>query len=542
MLKVFLVEDEIVVRKGIKNNVNWDENGFIFSGEASDGELAYPMIKNIKPDIVITDIRMPFMNGLELSRLIKEEMPWVKIIILSGYEEFDYAKEAIEVGVTKYLLKPISVAELLDCLREVRQSILKEKEERLNQDIYKREMKEYEEDKKRRLFHNIINNNEPLVRLLEKGKKLNIELSSVVYLIMLFRFNEINDTSKVHTESLSVLDKLNRLIKGNDNIIHFDLLFGKHALLFKATSLEDLINEKDRFLESFIEVLESHKDINYFGGIGNPVYRLGDLGKTFAQASRAFAYRYILDSNKILNFKEIVNLSGDKLVSDDIDLINLQQLDRSKVETFLKSGSKEDITYFVEEYFSSLNNNETSSLIFRQYIILDMYRIVCSFVEELGCETDSIETPSFDSLSFTSNISGTDYILSYIIRIFEQGIGIRDEIATREYNDIIDKAKNFINTNYSQPDLSLNDVSAEVYLSPAHFSSVFSQKTGKTFIQYLTELRLKKAKELLVCTNMRISEIGYSVGYKDSHYFSYLFKKTQNCTPSHYRSNSKIGG
>ena len=108
MLKVFLVEDEVVMRNGIKNNIPWESEGFQFVGEASDGELAYPLIKKEKPDILITDIRMPFMDGLELSRLVKKELPQIKIIILSGYNEFDYAKTAINIGVTDYLLKPIS--------------------------------------------------------------------------------------------------------------------------------------------------------------------------------------------------------------------------------------------------------------------------------------------------------------------------------------------------------------------------------------------------------------------------------------------------
>ena len=110
MLKVFLVEDEIIVREGIKNNINWAAEGFAFAGEASDGELAYPLIQKARPDILITDIKMPFMDGLELSRLVRQEMPDIKIIILSGYDEFEYAKEAISIGITDYLVKQIGRA------------------------------------------------------------------------------------------------------------------------------------------------------------------------------------------------------------------------------------------------------------------------------------------------------------------------------------------------------------------------------------------------------------------------------------------------
>lgn len=131
MLKVFLVEDEIVMREGIKKNIQWEKEGFEFVGDASDGELAYPLIQKTKPDILITDIRMPFMDGLELSRLVKQELPDIKIMILSGYDEFEYAKEAIKIGITDYLVKPISGAKLLEAVKKVAQ-VIEEKRNRKN--------------------------------------------------------------------------------------------------------------------------------------------------------------------------------------------------------------------------------------------------------------------------------------------------------------------------------------------------------------------------------------------------------------------------
>ena len=128
MIKVFLVEDEVVIRNGIKKGINWEQEGFIFTGEASDGEVAYPLIKKARPDILITDIKMPFMNGLELSRMLKKEFPDMKILILSGYNEFDYAKQAITIGVTDYLLKPISAEQLLEANKKVEFTIQKERE------------------------------------------------------------------------------------------------------------------------------------------------------------------------------------------------------------------------------------------------------------------------------------------------------------------------------------------------------------------------------------------------------------------------------
>ena len=128
MIKVFLVEDETIIRQGIKNNIDWRSNGFELVGEAGDGEYAYPMILKRQPDILLTDVKMPFMDGLELSRLVKKALPRTKIIVISGYNEFDYAKEAIKIGISDYLLKPVTSASLMDALKKVSDQIFEEQE------------------------------------------------------------------------------------------------------------------------------------------------------------------------------------------------------------------------------------------------------------------------------------------------------------------------------------------------------------------------------------------------------------------------------
>src|SRR5512136_1380225 len=127
--KVFLVEDEIVAREGIRDNVDWRLNGFEFCGEAPDGEIALPLLETAEPDVLITDIKMPFMDGLQLCKVVRERMPWVKIIILSGHDEFEYAQEAIKLGVTEYLLKPVGVQELHNVLHKVAALLDRERKE-----------------------------------------------------------------------------------------------------------------------------------------------------------------------------------------------------------------------------------------------------------------------------------------------------------------------------------------------------------------------------------------------------------------------------
>ena len=187
MLKVFLVEDEVVMRNGIKNTISWEKEGFEFVGEASDGELAYPLIKKEKPDILITDIKMPFMDGLELSRIVKKELPQIKIIILSGYNDFDYAKSAISIGVTDYLLKPIGSAKLLEAIRKVADIIETERENERILERYRKEMEENIQQEKHKLWSGLASNRLSTAELLEKGHQLGIDFTASAYQVVLFK-------------------------------------------------------------------------------------------------------------------------------------------------------------------------------------------------------------------------------------------------------------------------------------------------------------------------------------------------------------------
>lgn len=538
MLKVFLVEDEIVVREGIKNNINWLEHGFQFCGEASDGELAYPMIQTMKPDIVITDIRMPFMDGLELSRLIKREMPRIKIIILSGYGEFEYAKEAINIGITEYLLKPISGVDLIKSLKNVGDHILKELEEKANLEKFKREMREYEADEKRRLFNDLVNGTGSLANLLERGRELSLELSAVAYNIILFTMDMPRQSHQEPQELSDTEQELETLLEGKEDIIKFNFFIEGTAILVKGNSIEEILNTQECYIKKIKEIMKMHNNISYFGGIGIPVRRLGELPMSFHEASRASAYRYIWDINEILD-SSTISEKGINLDKFNIGTSISPSLDKKKVEDFLKSSNKEDINYFVEEYLKNIGSENLNSILFRKSFLQDMYFIVNGFLEGMGKGADFIEKPFQDKSQVNRLILSFDLLKSYIEKIFHQAIEYRDEIVNRRYNDMINKAKDFINDNYQKEELSLNTVSASVFISPSHFSAVFSQRTGGTFIKYLTDLRMNKAKELLKCTDLRASEVGYFVGYKDPHYFSYLFKKTQNCTPKQYRCGNQ---
>ena len=171
------------------------------------------------------------------------------------------------------------------------------------------------------------------------------------------------------------------------------------------------------------------------------------------------------------------------------------------------------------------------SRIFRQYIVMDAYFCVAEFVESIGLSREEVEPMDVAS----DALSSIEYSKEYIVRIIRKAIDERDQVSGNKYKDLMDDVKAYIEAHYVEEDLTLNQLAAHVNFSPNHFSTIFSQQTGQPFIKYLTDFRMNKAKELLRCTGKKSSEIGLEVGYKDPHYFSALFRKTQGMTPTQYR-------
>lgn len=525
MIKVFLVEDEAIVRNGIKKRIKWEENGFEFVGEASDGELAYPMIQKAKPDIVITDIKMPFMDGLELSRLIKQEMPQVKIVILSGYDEFEYAKEAISIGITDYLLKPIDGSGILETLDNIKSMIEEERRQQEYMEQFKKEMQEERGNKKTKLFWNIIENKFSYMEAINAGKKLNIELTAEQYNLLLFQmFAKDEDVQIDRIENV----RIGSLLEQNKEIISFERGVDGWAFLI-AVQDKARMEQTEEFCKNMLQqYMEELPRFSYFGVTGEPVERLGELKHCFEKANRAFAYRYLNEKNQIIKYDEIDGLGTNK-EKLNLNTVDVNKVSRKAVERFLRSGKANEIVDFVEDLFSSIGEVNVNSLLLRQYILIDIHFAIQSFMEQLGVSVEGGE-------EITECLVSLERTKQYIRQMLTKAIDARDMVSKKKYSAVIHEAKKYILENFNNEEISLNTVAANVNISPSHFSTIFSQETGQNFVEFLTEVRMEKAKELLLCSSMKCAEIGYEVGYKDSHYFTYLFKKTQGITPTNYRA------
>ena len=204
----------------------------------------------------------------------------------------------------------------------------------------------------------------------------------------------------------------------------------------------------------------------------------------------------------------------------------------------LKLGTKDEAVYFVDEFFKRQGAEALNSTIFRQYIVMDVYFCVASFLEELQIGREEIA--SFDVNS--ELLQSKEHAVGYVTKIMEKAVELRDKKSSNRYGTVVDQVKKYIEEHYEEEELSLNLLASYVNFSPNHLSMIFSQQTGQTFIKYLTDFRMNMAKELLRCTGKRSSIISAEVGYKDPHYFSYLFKKTQGMTPTQYRGGKQPEG
>ncbi len=554
MIKLFLVEDEIVMRDGIKKQINWEKEDIEFVGEASDGELAWPMILETKPDIVLTDIKMPFMDGLELSALVRKELPDTSIIILSGYDEFSYAQQAVSLGVTDYLLKPLPPGKLLECIRRVQDKIEKERSQQGSvwSDELAREQKDAE---KNLLFRALVTNDRPLKEILAMSDHLGIPISARYYAVMLMTVRG-KDNAMPSEDLRSALAVIPEQIPG---WIFFDRNENGFAMIGMANSKEELDSTKDQLIRRLKETVGQEADHTWFIGAGETVGRISDIGKAYYSANKAFSCRFITQLNRVVTSAESDSVRADlystRLTADQADAASPESagdgpaLDLSRavtddssremLENFLRTGTLEEAEPFLEGVFRSIGENNLKSRLFLTYLSMDMYFTMVRFLRGLGRRVDEVDEKCGDINSLLKNHVTVDEIRNYLALYLKELILLRDHNTEKRYGKILREAVAYIDENYDSEEISLNRVAQRVGMSPNHFSSIFSQEMGTTFIEYLIGKRMEKAKELLRTTQMRSSEVAYRVGYRDPHYFSSTFKKMQGMTPREYRMFSQ---
>ena len=540
MLKIFLAEDEVIVRETIKRMIPWEDLGFELVGEAADGEMALPLLLRQKPDLLITDIKMPFMDGLTLAKVAKKEIPGLKVVILSGYDDFNYAKQAINIGVEDYLLKPITKNALIERLTEIRSRYEHEKTQKEYYEKFHREMQAYEKNSSRDFFEALVSGSMDMMEIYRRSEKLGLDIVAEAYNVLIFTMNCEEDFSgqregysEWEAESLELLEEF---FSENTSAMLFRCNIFSYGVLIKGQ--KETIEENTRSCVSEIQRILDRKEQKrqWFVAAGEPVERLSQIQKSYYSASRAFSQRYLYDEN-ILYYDEMASMEKKNVTEDDstyLQKVDVNALNPVILQKFLSNGLLEETENFVKDYFYAIEQEPLESLVFRNYVTLNVRFSVMSFLKEIGCDTRTLEQEDTEDVLSESSKS-LENAIAYAEKIISQAIALRDQNSGNKNRSILKTAVDFIDSHYMEEDMSLNKAANAANVSANHFSALFSQNMGQTFIEYLTNLRMNKAKEYLRCTSMRSSEIAGEIGYKDAHYFSYLFKKTQGMTPSDYR-------
>lgn len=527
MYSVFLVEDESVIREGIKSLIAWEDYGFTFAGEAADGELAWPLIQKLRPDIVITDIKMPFMDGLALSRLIRRELPRTTIIILSGYDDFSYAKEAISIGVSEYLLKPLSKAQLTEALTQIRTQ--REETERQSRYMaqFHTEVQEYLSSSRRGFFDLLISGRMSVSQILDRAEKLGLNLAAQSYNLVLFLLEEDPLHTKYTASLADVQEEICRRFPENENLLLFSIGVDLLVFLIKGETA-DMGRLTEACVDSLLEICKTAEEsVGWSVVVGEPVHRLSSVAGCYRTVRRAMMHGSMGSSNHVVRVGQALEPCAVDFDPNDLDAA---KMDQRIVSKFLVNGHPDDIDSFVEDYFNSFDPEGLRSMLFRQYVALNIQFTVNAYLKNLGCPAVS------GGRDLARALTCIEETRRYVRDLLLSALSARDTAVSRQYRQTLQKALSYMEEHYADPTMCLNAAAKVARVSATHFSAMFSQQMGKTFVEHLTDLRMEKAKELLRFTNESSSEIAYRVGYNDPHYFSFLFKKTNGCTPRDYRS------
>ena len=536
MLKVFLVEDEIVVRESLRDNFPWGDYGYEFTGEAGDGEMALPEIRKIKPDVIITDIRMPFMDGLSLCHILKQEMPQIHIIIMSGFDDFEYARRAITEGVDRYLSKPVTRKDMKEALEELRQKIETDREQQSFIDQYQLESREYEQFQRRKFLESVFGGKLSVEKIYEEAGRLNLDVSASCCNLILYCVSgcEQNGTGEETSEIKNTEADLAGYFLRFKEYILSRWNMNAYCVIVRGDR-DTVIDYTRRGVDKVTEICGSlGKDSCWYVTAGTPVERFSQLRECFDGANHAFSRRYWRPEEHVLEQILSEPDTADK-ERDTLQNLDAASVDPAILERFLSSGQMNEVEGFTDSFLESLGDVLKSKL-FRNYLMLSVRFAAMQSAASSG-------VPNEQFMEGLPEIAGkleleTGEMKEYTETLLKAAISVRDKKTNIQGNQVLKDAIKYIEEHYTDEQISLNSVASSVGVSGSYLSSLFSREMNQTFVEYVTGKKMEKARQLLREEQVHTAEAAAAVGYRDPHYFSFVFRRTQGCTPREYRNDN----
>lgn len=535
MYKVVLVDDEILTREAIGENTPWEEAGFTLAGTAENGRDAISVIESVRPELVITDITMPVMDGLDLSRYIKENYPSTSVIIISGYNEFEYAKRAISYGVMEYLLKPFTPDELIDVLKKARDNLSKRITEEEQIETLKAEQ-EINKSRLQKLFVKELlegkTSSRNLISQMENfGMSAVYNYQAVVFIAInnamgFYKSQRQNNDDTDELLNFAIANIIGELIEGKDGILQFIGTDEKGIYVFSADTKELLVEKIKKIGRVFIDSVQKYLEVGISIIVGDIVENIADWSTSYASARSATKNAFLQSEESFIFSEECENQSN---AENEVLLTAYAD----NIIDFLKQGNKEKIHSICEELFCELRNGnlERNDILFRiqniAFAILMQLKSILDPVMQLHAQNHDF----FQNMQHCRHISELEQqFISFLDYIHEQLlVGFMSSNQKLAF-----QAREYIEKNFNREDLSLNDVCSFLGMSPSYFSVVYKNETGETFIETMTRVRMERAKLLLLDATKKNYEIAEQVGFADPHYFGSVFKKYTGMTPTEY--------
>lgn len=528
--KVILVDDEAEVIDMIEKKIHWNDLGFEVAGSATNGVKALELVEKLQPDVVLTDIKMPYMDGLELSRRLNREYPNIYIMLCTGFDEFEYAKEAVHLEIKEYMLKPVNATELSESLTNLKHTLDREREEKLNV----KKLNDYFQEVLPKLQSNFfISLIEGRVEKRDYERFLQayqVDMKGPLFGCVIFHTSEnhVPEGMNPLLLSMSVEREIKQRLMDQWNCQEF--IYMGNTLLILELDVEDEITQITDACDRFCRWAYRIMGAVVTAGIGTVCDSLYEISLSYERAREAVSYRVLYGTKRAINIGEIVPKEQIKPV----------QSEESRMQTLFRAiriGDSAEIERAAHEEMEKLHKNtETMS----QYNLATM-EIVSGFFK--FCTDNSLDFNKisgnmqniYEKVSQMDESSLTAWIVQMSKTISERLKCARNSSARR----LIVEAQNIVKERYMEADISLDEVCAVLGVSNSYFSSVFKKEAGKSFISYLTDYRMDIAAEMILNTDEKSYTIAEKVGYLDANYFSYVFKKKFGVSPSKYRASVK---
>lgn len=526
MYTILLVEDEEAVRHSIKDLTPWQEYGFSVMGEASNGMEALEIISETMPDVIITDIRMPYMDGIQFIQEVREKYSQtVEVIFLSGYDEFTFAQTALSLKAAEYVLKPVSIDSMRALLGRIRtkldEDVARVSDRTKLEAFYRDAFDVYKEKFLVSLITPTRKKDETLIA--EKASEYGVPLAGNIFAV------SVIDLPLEPLSSVAMEEIIEESTEDSGNMLSFQYE-NQIVLIFSSEMGKDFAALFIKQIYRSLSLLQSRL-VHYFShpfniGIGEVIFQIGSLPLSYRSAMEALNYTHIYPEQHIISISDVesVNSAKDEKTRSDL---------KTELVMALKFGTAEETEEKIHDFFTGLA--ETADIQNTVLSILSIISEICtSYGRNIALLLEGEDL--FLELSHANTSARAEELAKRLaVSANEMASGVREN----SHIQFVENAKKIIKERYSDSSFGLDQVADEISVSPAYFSTTFKKETGLSFVQYLTNIRLEKAKELLKNTDKKTYEIAEAIGFSEPNYFSFTFKKNIGMSPSQFRAGNR---